>query len=125
MRILVCGGRNYYKYSVVKDTLENMLTDIWCKSPEEIVTIIQGEATGADFLAKVFALDEYQSNPRVLSEGYPADWGTYGKSAGSIRNKQMLEIGKPDIVLAFPGGRGTEDMVRQATKANVRVIRIG
>lgn len=46
-------------------------------------------------------------------------------AAGPIRNQHMLDIGKPDVVLAFPGGRGTEDMIRRAEKAGVPVKRIG
>ncbi len=38
-----------------------------------------------------------------------------------IRNQQMLDEAKPDMVLAFPGGRGTDDMVSRAEKAGVPV----
>jgi hypothetical protein len=41
--------------------------------------------------------------------------------AGPLRNYQMLEEGKPDLVVAFPGGGGTKDMVRRAVKAGVSV----
>ena len=47
------------------------------------------------------------------------DWKKYGKKAGPLRNQQMLEEGKPDLVVAFPGGNGTADMVRRAKKANI------
>ena len=33
-------------------------------------------------------------------------------------------MGKPDLVVAFPGGAGTLNMVMQARKAGVRVIEI-
>jgi predicted Rossmann-fold nucleotide-binding protein len=33
----------------------------------------------------------------------------------------MLSEGKPDLVIAFPGGRGTADMIRQAKEAGVPV----
>lgn len=49
----------------------------------------------------------------------------YGKSAGPIRNQTMLDDGKPDLVLAFPGGRGTADMVAKAEKHGIPVRRIG
>lgn len=47
-----------------------------------------------------------------------------GRAAGPMRNKQMLEEGKPDLVVAFPGGAGTENMVKQAKAAGIRVLRI-
>lgn len=125
MRVLVCGGRDYNDYDRVvselddiameysiyhkPDTLENWLpTDI---------TIIHGGATGADTLADVWATHNY-----CPVEVYKADWKQYGKSAGHIRNKEMLDKGKPDVVIAFPGGRGTANMIEQATKAGVKVI---
>jgi hypothetical protein len=45
--------------------------------------------------------------------GYPADWGKYGNSAGPIRNQQMLEEERPDMVVAFPGNNGTQDMIKK------------
>lgn len=36
----------------------------------------------------------------------------------------MLRDGKPDIVIAFPGGRGTADMICQARAAGIRVEEI-
>ena len=122
LKILVCGGRDYYKYSVVKDNLENIINEIWLENEEEEITIIQGGATGADFLAKVFVLDEYSEYLKL--EEYKAEWGRYGKAAGGIRNQQMLDEGKPDLVIAFPGGVGTADMVRRAKKAGVKVIEV-
>jgi hypothetical protein len=50
-----------------------------------------------------------------------AAWHDYGKAAGPIRNKRMLTDFAPDIVVAFPGGKGTADMVRQAKEREVEV----
>jgi len=52
---------------------------------------------------------------------FPADWSRHGKSAGPIRNRQMLIEGRPDIVVAFPGGKGTANMIKQAVEAGVKV----
>ena len=83
-------------------------------------TIIQGEARGADLIAKSVA--RAQGCP---IECYPADWAQYGKAAGPIRNKQMLDEGKPDLVLAFSedigSSRGTANMVMQARKRGIEV----
>lgn len=56
---------------------------------------------------------------------FPAEWDKYGRKAGPIRNQQMLDEGKPDAVIAFPGGTGTADMVRRSEKAGIKVYRIG
>lgn len=54
---------------------------------------------------------------------YPADWKRLGRKAGPLRNQQMLDEFKPELVLAFPGGRGTEDMMARAVRAGVPVVR--
>ena len=124
MRVLVCGGRDFFKYSLLKDTLEDFINEVWNENDDTIITIIEGGAAGADFLAKVFVLDEYADVSEVQLKEFPADWKKYGKAAGSIRNKQMLVEGQPDVVIAFPGGTGTADMIAQAKRAGVEVIEI-
>lgn len=57
-------------------------------------------------------------------EKYPAQWDIYGKQAGVLRNLQMITEGKPDVVVAFPGGAGTANMVRQARAYRIRVIEV-
>lgn len=113
MKILVCGGRDYTNCDRVWATL-----DSWRASNGEL-TIIEGGATGADRLAQNWALDRKQ---KVLT--FHADWKSLGRSAGPIRNRRMLNEGKPDLVLAFPGGRGTRGMVEMARAAGVDVVEI-
>ena len=104
MRILVCGGRDYDDYGMVKTVLGH-----W--KPTEIV---EGGANGADNLAAMYAIAN--ELPHLQ---YKADWKTHGRAAGMIRNKHMLENSKPDMVIAFPGGRGTTDMVTRAIEAGI------
>ena len=114
MRVLVCGGRDFDDWGRLCSELDKLLFD-----SARLIHIIQGGAKGADFLSRVWA--KFRNCP--WSE-YPADWKKYGKGAGHIRNQQMLDEGKPDLVLAFPGGVGTADMVRRARKAGVEVIEV-
>lgn len=79
--------------------------------------LIHGDARGADRIA-----DEWAKEALVEIEKYPADWKKHGKAAGPIRNRQMLKKGRPDYVIAFPGGKGTADMVDIAKKAGVEVL---
>lgn len=110
MRVLVCGGRDFEDYSAVDKVLEELNK----KTP--ISLIIQGGAKGADSLAWDWAY--VNQFPCVR---YPALWYKHGKAAGYIRNVQMLDEGKPDLVIAFPGGRGTAMMVELAEKAGIPV----
>ena len=87
-------------------------------SVRRITHIIEGEARGADTLARLWA----QARGRVVC-AFPADWSR-GKSAGYVRNKQMLEEGKPDAVVAFPGGRGTDVMLALAKDAGVPTVQV-
>lgn len=79
--------------------------------------VIHGAARGADKLAGQIA-DEFGF--RTLA--YPADWETHGKKAGFVRNTHMLREGRPDCVLAAPGGKGTAMMVDIARRAGVPVV---
>jgi len=123
LRVLVCGGRDYTDRARVHRELTLLCGDVSEERPLGTVhlTIIHGACpTGADALADNWAVVNWAS----LVE-FPADWKTHGRAAGPIRNQRMLDEGKPDLVLAFPGGRGTADMVRRAKAAGVRVIEIG
>lgn len=75
-------------------------------------------------LSQAHWADEWAVVNWAQFEEYPADWKRYGMAAGPIRNRRMLKEGKPDIVIAFAGGRGTADMVRQAKAAGVPVVKV-
>lgn len=83
--------------------------------------IIEGEAAGADMMAKHWAAER-----GIPFTGYPANWFLYHRAAGPIRNKQMLTEGKPDMVVAFHGdiwsSKGTQNMVMQALGAGLPVM---
>jgi hypothetical protein len=113
MRVLVCGGRDYRDWQKVRTTL----TDLDTEHP--ITHIIQGGATGADALASQWA-NSYE----VLQTQFSAKWNQYGKRAGYLRNQEMLVKGKPDLVVAFPGGKGTAMMVQLAKDAGVPVLEV-
>lgn len=112
-RVLVCGGRTYWDAT----TLERVLDTL---QPAEIA---HGSATGADSMAGQWA--RFRGVP---CREYLANWRPDGKKldrgAGPKRNRRMFIEFKPTLVVAFPGGIGTDDMVRQAERAGVQVLRI-
>lgn len=110
MRLLVCGGRDFTD----ADYVFRVLDRVHAKRP--ISLLIEGGARGADRLARNWAI-----NRGVAYKTENAEWKRYGKAAGFMRNKAMLDIWSPDGVVAFPGGAGTADMVRQADKADITV----
>lgn len=107
-RALVCGGRDF-----ADDALVWMALERYEECVGKIDVLIHGGADGADKLAAAWGARS--DHTRVLS--FPANWRKYGKRAGPLRNQRMLDEGKPDIVIAFPGGKGTADMVRRAEGA--------
>lgn len=110
MKVLVCGGRDFLDRQLAYRTLDEHAAGA--------LIIIHGDARGADQLAGDWA----RLRGKVIV-ACPADWNTYGKGAGPIRNQQMLDK-KPDVVVAFPGGHGTQDMVMRALRAGVRVVEV-
>jgi hypothetical protein len=112
MRILVCGGRDFADMNFLFNKLTGFVLER--QIPFDDIVIIEGGARGADTLARQWA-----ESLGIKFVEYPADWYRHGRSAGPIRNKQMLTEGKPDLVIAFPGGKGTHNMIKQAVFAGV------
>jgi hypothetical protein len=113
MRLLVCGGRRFSDRTLLNQTLDAL------QKTEIIDVLIEGNATGADRLAGCWARTRQIDNLK-----FPADWAKHGRAAGPIRNQKMLTEGRPDLVIAFAGGKGTSDIVKRARAAGVIVIEI-
>ena len=116
IRVLVCGGRDFKD----QDKLFRVLDKIDNEEPY-ITAIINGMAKGADKMSSYWA---QACSDSIAIEEYPAQWRVYGKSAGYKRNTQMLVEGKPDLVVAFPGGKGTAMMIKIARDAGVEVLEV-
>lgn len=111
MIVVVTGGRDYNKRETVFKTLD------WVNLSDTITTVRQGGANGADRLG----LDWARVNG-VRVETFKAMWDAHGLAAGPIRNRQMLEQHPaPDLVIAFPGGKGTNNCVDTAHELGVSV----
>lgn len=115
IRVLVCGGREYSN----KERLYQVLGAIHLK--HTIVHVIHGAARGADLLAEQWA-KEFE----IPYTGVPAQWkyGARGKAEGYIRNAKMLAEFKPDLVVAFPGNKGTKNMKELTKTAKVSLYEV-
>jgi hypothetical protein len=119
MRILVCGGRDYgskIEGDLVLPDLEKIENVYSVLDQLKPTVIIEGGARGADSIARSWAI---KNNINLITER--ADWEKHGKSAGPIRNSKMLKDYKPDMVLALPGGSGTNHMKKIAKEAGIEV----
>lgn len=109
MRVLVCGGRDYGDAAVVDNILDGL----------DVTELCHGGASGADMLAC-----EWAELHGIPAKTFTADWHTFGRAAGPMRNAHMLTSFGPDVVVAFPGGKGTASMVSIAREAGVTVREI-
>ncbi len=103
MKIAVVGSRGFNDYDYMTSILNNI---------EGITLIVSGGAPGADHLAEMYA-DQNNINKLILK----ADWGKYGKSAGMIRNKDIVD--NAEYIIAFWDGvsKGTKNSIERARKA--------
>lgn len=128
VRIIIAGGRDFNNYELMKESIDNTLTKLSIKNlstglgnyPAGFlhgVEFISGTARGADVLGEVIVSERGWQVIR-----FPADWDTYGKSAGYIRNEQMAEYAMSEdsygVLLAFWDGqsKGTKHMIDLAKK---------
>jgi predicted polyphosphate/ATP-dependent NAD kinase len=111
VKVLACGGRDCTDARRVS----TVLSKLHARTP--VSTLVTGGASGADALAERWAVAH-----GVPCARYPADWGAHGRAAGPIRNAAMLRAERPALVVAFPGGKGTADLVARARAMKIPVM---
>jgi hypothetical protein len=110
--VLVTGGRDYTDIGTVFDCMTKL------NSQFARLIVIHGDAVGADTLAYTVCEEVGIEQVRI-----PAAWNKYKKAAGPIRNKLMLDLFPTlDLIIAFPGGTGTENMKQQSIKRGIPVL---
>lgn len=118
MRVLVTGSRELTSVTPVYHALR--LASEQAGGLEHLIVRHGHCPKGADAYAHKWC----SALPEVTEERRPADWDRYGKAAGFIRNKAMVDEGGIDLVLAFPRGRarGTVDCIDHARAAGLDII---
>lgn len=113
INVIVTGGRYFDCPNRVHDALDQLHAE------RGIATLHHGGSRVApDWIVSIWG---HSHNVPVTT--HVADWEKHGLAAGPICNQQMLEgIQSPKLVLAFPGGKATRDIVTRATKAGVEVV---
>ncbi len=123
-RVLVCGSRDFADRATMFKELD------FAHAFTPISVIIHG-AQGCDLPGRIarkplgadrFA-DEWAVARGIEPMRFPAKWSEQGLIAGPIRNQLMLDKGKPDVIFAFSGGRGTADMLRRGLKTGIPIVR--
>ena len=113
MKVLVCGGRDYADVERVYAVLDKLHNE------SGIDLIIEGGERGAHHIAS-----DWARLRGVTKRRYDADWQSHGSFADPMRNKTMINDGQPDVVIAFPGGRETRQMINLSRKMGFTVVEI-
>jgi hypothetical protein len=112
MKVIVCGSHLYSRPNFIRQWLN------WYHNGNIISTLIEGGALHVDAIAGAWAVEHAIDHRKI-----EADWHIFGHQAGPRRNAQMLLEG-PHVVIAFPGGPGTANMMKQARAAGIPVIEV-
>ena len=114
MKTIIAGSRDFGHHNY--DDLDIFIPVMLTKIPWTITHILSGGARGADRLGEMWA----ELNEIPMTQ-YPADWDTYGKAAGYLRNEAMAK--NADALIAFWDGesRGTNHMVDLAEKYGLTI----
>jgi hypothetical protein len=114
-RLIVSGGRAVTDVDLVQSGLSEHIAQL-ASVGNRVTMIIHGMASGVDTIAGNYGRDH---NLRIVE--FPADWERYGRAAGPIRNKEMIEYG--DELLAFWDGKskGTGGTIKLARRAGIPV----
>ena len=111
-RVIIAGGRDFKDYDLLVKTMNHLLSNV-----KDDITVVCGKARGADTLG-----EQYAKEQGYAVQYFPADWNTYGKSAGFVRNIEMAE--NATALIAFWDGKssGTKHMIETAKKYNLKIL---
>jgi len=99
MKLIISGGRDYKLTRRDFDRLDDI---------QGVTEVVSGCARGVDSAGECWA-----RNRMIPIKQFPADWDQFGKRAGMLRNQEMADYA--DALAVFRGGRGTANMVHEAT----------
>lgn len=119
MIVLCSGDREWDDLPVIQHCFDELIDEFG-----EITLVVQGECRGADIMCR----DEAKRRD-IPVVGYPANWNKYGKSAGPIRNREMLDKHPDvDLVIGFHNNleesKGTKDMLTEAQRREINTLHI-
>ena len=110
MRVIIAGGRDYRLTDQDRQWLDEL------RSSMPITEVVCGMGKGADLDGRDWAITR-----DVPVRDFKADWARRGRGAGPVRNQAMADYA--DALIAFPGGKGTADMIRKASARGLTIVR--
>ena len=111
---IICGGRDFANQEMFNAAMEHLTVKRGMPR-----CVVNGGARGADMMAR-----HWGERHALIVKTEEAKWLEFGKAAGPIRNQVMLDKYSPDLIVAFPGGPGTADMVKRGRAADVQIAEV-
>lgn len=132
--VLVTGGRDRDPTAEELAVLDRVVRrlrarGVWVGDcPSGVDAVVRGWASRTGTPLRVFAADERRACylERLGVEVVRAsDWSRDGRRAGPVRNARMVaDAGGRALLVAWPGGQGTEDAVLRARRAHLPVVQV-
>ena len=115
--VIIAGGRDFNDYELLKKKC-----DYYLQFVEDNICIISGAARGADTLG-----EKYAKERGYKIDSHPADWDKYGKKAGYIRNKEMVDIASAAICFWDGQSKGTKHTIDLCKEKNIpiKIVKYG
>lgn len=107
MKTLIAGSRSF-------QNLNSYIIDSFIGHFNKVSEIVSGTAKGIDRLGEIWA-EEYN----IPIKKFPANWNKYGKEAGFIRNKEMVDYCDQALIIWDGESRGTKhdiDLLNESNK---------
>lgn len=114
-KIIVAGSRDFNDYQLLERELIKFMKELGLNDNQDI-EIVSGTARGADKLGEQFG----RKHGYAIKQ-FPANWDTYGKSAGYRRNADMANYANACIVFWDGKSKGSKHMIDLANKCNLKV----
>jgi hypothetical protein len=109
MRTIIAGSREVYDSAITEKAIRD--------SGFDVTTVLCGTCRGPDTHG-----EQWAKRNNVPVEYYPADWNTFGKSAGPRRNQQMVDKAEALIVVMVPWSRGARGCLAMAKAAGLKTF---
>ncbi|WP_107333879.1 SLOG family protein [Klebsiella pneumoniae] len=109
-KVMVSGCRHYRNYFLFARHMDKLIA----RFPRDEVVILEGGDAGCNYLAFLYALRR-----GIPCLTFPADWDNKGKSAGFIRNAEMMAAATHCVTFWDGESKGTGDVVRRIAEYHV------
>lgn len=107
-KFMICGSRTISDKNFIFSEIEKCWNENLNSEP---IILVEGEAKGVDSIAKEWAISK-----GFELEAHRPDWKRYGRGAGIIRNKEMVDTSDFVLILWDGKSKGTASDIKFCEK---------